>query len=202
MRHFWAALVLLCAGTADLRAQEARLTPGARVRVVQATTSLDDNRARRRGTQTGVLESMDSTTVTLVTGNRSVALPLNTVSRIDVSSGNASMGRGTLRGARRGALLGAGVGGFVVVMGAIGSGTGNPCRGNPTCTEEEPSESPAAVIAVILGGGTVLGGTVGALVGSVSRESWTPAWTRPEQVSLTVDGAASGGAQVGVAIRF
>ncbi|HEX8392353.1 MAG TPA: hypothetical protein VF665_08370 [Longimicrobium sp.] len=200
MRHLWSAIFLLCIGAADVAAQQApALTPGTRVRVVQSTTASGGARTQRGATHVGTLQAIDSSSVTLMEGGQSTEYPLNIVSRLEVSSGSASRSGGAARGATRGALIGAGASALTVGVLILGGKT-EECE-DGVC--EQKNYDIKGGPAVVIGVGTLVGAGVGALIGGAAREQWTPVWTRAGgPVSLTVDPASSGGARVGLTLRF
>jgi len=91
--------LLLIVPLADLMAQEIPpLAPGARVRVS----------VRQQGRQIGTLVAVKADTLVLKAESRNVplAIPITSVSRLDISRGQASFGKGALRGAGIGLLVG------------------------------------------------------------------------------------------------
>jgi hypothetical protein len=91
--------LFLLAPLADLVAQESpHLSSGARVRVS----------VRQQGRQTGTLVAMKTDTLVLRAEGRNTprTIPLSSVSRLDVSRGRASFGKGALKGAGIGLLVG------------------------------------------------------------------------------------------------
>jgi hypothetical protein len=139
---------------------------------------------------TGHLVGVDDRelTVRLSTKGDVLKIPVDVVSRIEVSSGPGRLQRG---------LVGAGVGG--VSLAALAA-LPDPC---PT---SKPSENPfdgmclltrrdAAIVAGI--GGAVLGAIVG-----LAHEKWRPISLRNTSVRLSVAPAARGGAVAMVAVGF
>ncbi|MBB4638208.1 hypothetical protein [Longimicrobium terrae] len=193
MRHLWAVLILLCAGAADLAAQEASaIAPGTRVRVTQTTTPEAGARGRRNAVRVGTLLAVDSGSVTIQQGGQSTVVPLALVSRLEVSAGTASGGRGTLRAAGIGALVGAGA--TALTVGVIQLGGTDDCD-NCADVDEDFLGSPPVVVGV----GALIGAAVGAFVGGLSHEKWSPVTVsgRPATVSLST--TARG---IGLELRF
>ncbi|MDT8437035.1 MAG: hypothetical protein RRA92_09810 [Gemmatimonadota bacterium] len=168
-----AAAALL--GLAPAMAQEpvARLSPGARIRLV--TPSLGSGHAE------ATFQAIHDDTLVLVDLNRGavssepVHLPVSALESLDVSIGTRS---NSWSGARTGAIVGAAL---VAVVGAIGAAAGEDCsRSSSWCTEFGPENVGQYVSGVMLAG--LAGGLMGAAIGSKkSSHVWEPVDLRPRQ---------------------
>lgn len=193
MQKLWASALLLaslCA--ADLAAQDAELVPGARVRITQVEAHTASARPERHGTLTGTLVEADSTSFTVLVKGTNLLIPRAAIARIDVSQGHAS--GDALQGARRGAATAASTYALLALIGLVTS-SGGECEGD--CPADNFAKFP-----LYLGGFAVVGAGLGALVGSVPRESWVPVWPPSRSVSLSVDPVPAGGTGVRVSLRF
>ena len=146
-------LALLCSVSGGAGwAQEAPVAPGEHVRVWPQT----DARGRPVGIPIqGRLTTWTADSLVLDDNNRPWTLPLGSVSRLDVSRGRASRGRGAMRGI----LYGVGPG---ILLGALlgyGSYQEPSCPSGSLCIDFGPE--------VAAFGGAVLGAGAGALFGGI-----------------------------------
>ena len=147
-------------------------------------------RTKRGRWLTGQLVGVDDRDLTVrpSTNGNELKIPIDVVSRIEVSSGPGRLHRG---------LVGAGVGGAgLAALAALPDPcptpkpSGNPFDGICLLTRRD-----AAIVAGI--GGVVLGGIVGLV-----HEKWRPISLRNASVRLSVAPAARGGAVATVAVGF
>jgi hypothetical protein len=194
----------------ELRAQDAELAPGTRVRIVQATERSASGLRDRGRTHTGTLQAIDSASVTVLVDGRSLSIPRDIVSRLDVSQGTTTPERGMLRGARVGVVMGGAATALITGIALLddqeddGDCLDCPPRPKPRKTffrwlldADEAADIPVHGLR-----GAVVGAGVGAVVGAMRRENWVPVWPGSRSVSLTVDPARSGGTGVGLWLRF
>ncbi|HEX8392354.1 MAG TPA: hypothetical protein VF665_08375 [Longimicrobium sp.] len=220
MRYLWSVLLLTCVSASGLTAQQPDIPLGTRVRIVQHTTSFEGARARRGATHTGTVQAMDSTSLTLLVRGQSLEYPLSIIERVEVSGGNASPGGGALHGVKRGAGIGAVSTGLVIGMLHVMSFGSTDCSRiscepcpEEFCPQREKRDPPpfaralrwlldaekAEEIPIHMLRGAAVGGVMGAVVGSITRERWTPVEIsgRPVPVAVTATGNS-----VGLTLRF
>ncbi len=173
-----AVTLVLVATTPRLHAQAdaTALPPGSRVRVHQGAQSA-----------TGTLVSVDSTSLTFITGSAdTVTAPRDSITGVDVSLGTKS-------GAGKGALIGLGVGAATgVIFGAVAS------------TADDNSWVEFSVGQWVAGYGLLgaaLGTLVGVIIGSAHHsDRWQPAVL--PTVSFQAVGSEDQRVALGVRIRF
>lgn len=196
MKKLWTLVLLsLALAAADVAAQEAALAPGARVRVTQATSPSSSAGVQRGATLVGTLESIDSTSLTVLVNGQSLVYPRDIIARLDVSAGRVDAAESGWRSTKHGAQMGAAATALVLGVSLF---LAEP----KTEAGVEPENIPGIAIAGVFAAGTLMGGLLGAAVGSVARDEWVPVWPRPTPVSLSVDPAPSGGTSVGLSVRF
>jgi hypothetical protein len=207
-RALFAAVLasLFTAGSAAAQGQPA-VAPGARVRVYVATLYNAQEVASLSGYHVGTVGAIDSAAVTLQEeGGAEFRIPFSAVRRFEVSRGAATAREGMRLGARKGALLGGGIGAGAlgILYGVTKLGdllqehqcpletldckdeTGAPGRGLM-----HPSWEHAGEMALI---GGAVGALMGVAIGSTGREHWQGLPVRTLRLQLAP--AANGGAAV------
>jgi hypothetical protein len=207
MRNLTTVLCLLAlTGAAQLSAQAAEIAPGARVRVVQATSSLTPSGLRRSATQVGTVQSVDAGSITLNVNGQSLVYPRDIIARLEVSQGHADRGVTSRRAAVRGGLIGGAITGMVGVVRVLGRDDDPwgdpPPEGRKNALEwllvpHEAGDIPGRIVA-----GAGVGAVLGFAFGSRRQEQWVRVWPASTPVSVSVNPAPSGGTRVGVALRF
>jgi hypothetical protein len=181
-------LVLALAYPATLVAQAAptaaTLAPGARVRV---TTS---GSGRQIGTV--VAHRGDTLLVRWPEFANAVAVPLDGVSRLEVSTGRH-------RRVVKGLMLGTAIGGVTGVL--IGAASYEPCDSTEFmgCFLGPTSRGESAAVVGVAGG--VLGLVVGSLAGLARHERWKPVSLGERRVAFAVTPRAHG-TRLGVSLQF
>lgn len=143
------------------------------------------------GWRVGEFVAMDSSSITLeTTSGEIVTVPRDHLTRLEVSSAPMDAGEGAWRGARTGAGVGLLVGaGFLAFRRATTQGVTDDLMIDPRNTGH---------VVATLGVGTLIGTGLGYLYGSRVRDRWEA--VDAPRVSASVD--ASGGARVGLSLRF
>ncbi|HKP75932.1 MAG TPA: hypothetical protein VJT67_10345 [Longimicrobiaceae bacterium] len=190
---------------------EPAVAPGSRVRVYVSTRYNSAEVAAASGYHYGTVSSIDSGSVTLVeTNSTEFRIPFSSIRNIDVSRGAAVPGQGRVIGARKGALVGAGI-----AAGAMGVLYGVTRLGDRVAQSEcpfeylncgdsdppgkgifEPSWANAGKLALI---GGAAGALLGSFIGSAGHERWEGVPLRSLRVQLA---PAAGGGTAAVSLRF
>lgn len=194
-------LALALTASPAIAQETPEVLPGARIRVTQPVFIDGVNIGRVHRPQVGTLVRVDSASITalLEEDGTLLTLPFSAINRLQISQGPISGTRGTMHGARKGAIIG---GGFMaVIYGAayliqVGNDrdrrkncihTPEFCAGIPRIEPELPYLVPALV------GGTLGGAAIGFGMGSRQREAWQEVRPRslrpvagPNELSLTV----------------
>lgn len=179
-------LIFLALGAGAAHAQEVQ--PGARVRVT--VPSLNP-----RLPLVGTVASVDGETLVLREDGRAdgaTTIPLDAIRRLEVSTGQRTVGAGRARGARVGAIAGfvlGFVGGFVVDAGQ---------------DIENADLGASAGTGLLVGAGGAAGGALlGGFLGGRAREMFIPvALPGAEAPRVSVSPARGGGTAVTVTLRF
>jgi hypothetical protein len=194
-------LVLAFAASASAAQERPEVQPGARIRVTQPVfiDGVDIGRVHRP--QVGTLVSIDSTSITalLEKDGTLLTLPFSAINRLQISQGVQSGNRGSIHGARKGAIIG---GGFMaltyglVYLIQVGKDKErrDNCIGTPEyCAELQKIEPELPYLVPAIVGATIGGAAIGFAVGSREREAWEEVRPRslrpvggPNELSLTV----------------
>ena len=175
--------LLLLASFADLSAQEVLLAPGARVRVSVPTFN-PTTRLRGQARWVGTLVTLSADTLVLKPKDQSapLAIPLASVTRLDVSRGRVSCtGRGILTGSLASLALG---------LGLLAS-----------ASPEDIGDAPPAAGLIFLAVFTVPGAVIGGIVGSkVGGERWEP--VPLDRIRVSILPQRGGGVRLAAAFTF
>jgi hypothetical protein len=170
------AVAMSASGAASQRAEEVR--PGARVRVSAPQFFEGHMLSNTMRPAVGTLVSVDSTSVTVRTEEDGTVMttPFGAIRRFEVSRGTLSRREGSLRGMRKGALVGAGlvavgytIAYFVLVVGDELQES-NCSFELLECGEQSKAKVPYLVPALAVT--TVGGALIGVALGSREREQW------------------------------
>lgn len=186
-------------------AAQSTLAPGTRVRVSAPAFQNATVVSRSAEWQTGTLLRSDSSHLTLrTTAGDELSVPLSLVRRIEVSDGTMPASDAWRRGARQGALIGAGTVGVLVVGVFILDRAPGPDEG-PLSEDAFPEEEEDSDFVAFMGtavplmaGAAVVGGGLGAIFGSRAQERWTPVVMDRVRVAPIV----GGGTGVSLSLRF
>ena len=182
MRHTFIICALLALGSfSSATAQQAPVAPGTRVRVWTQT----DAKGRPWGEPTEgriTVCTADSLVVDDRSPNGPLAIPLASVSRLDVSLGLRSRDRGALRKGRMGLLIGGATG---AVFG-FAQGDNDTADCIPWCFSADQMAINSAIVL----------GTTGAVIGAVIGNGWPgERWMKrvrvPGRVSISPSGRNS-----------
>ena len=162
----------------------ATLAPGARVRITTSSSG------RQIGTV--VARQGDTLLVRWPEFTNAVAVPLDGISRLEVSTGRH-------RRVVKGLVLGSAVGSATGAL--IGAATYEPCEATELfdCFLEPESRMQSAVVSGVVGG--VLGLVAGSLAGLARHEKWKQVSLGERRVAFAVTPRAHG-TRVGVSLQF
>ena len=191
MRSILITLAALLVGAGSLAAQAVQ--PGARVRISAPEMYNNAPVAGTGAWQVGEVTAVDTGWVTVRLESSQVkTFPFASIQQMEVSRGAMSNREGSRRGIVAGAAVGAVVG--AVFIGVMKAAQGNDCgNGQSGCTPRTPFIKPnAANLALTMGAGAVLGGGVGAALGSTSHERWVAVPLPGSRVSVGVSRESAG----------
>lgn len=168
--------------TGSLPAQEVVVSPGQRVKV---------NSPEAQGTFVVQSAGADTLVLTAPNGSETRAVPIASISRLEVSGGERSRMSGFGRGAGFGFLIGAGVGG----MWGFADGD-DECSGDNWCLFQMSAGEKALLGGVVIGG---LGGVIGGLFGVANPGE---RWQRVPVRRVAAGPAPGGGFTASVSLAF